>query len=449
MDSVKLILTSALVSSFVSVMAEDDSVKRKFNLGAYGEAVMTRNFYSDNIYRYKYPYEHKDDASHGRFDLPHMAINMGYDFGKGWSVGMEIEFEHGGTESAVEYEADESGEYEAEVEKGGEVALEQLWVNKAFKQGMFNIRAGEIVVPVGQANAYHMPNEFFTVYRHEGESSILPNTWHQVGLSFWGKTKYVNYEMQFLSGLDSERFGSENFVHYGCVSPYEFKIANSYAAATRVSVKPADGVRLSLSGYLGRTFKNTLAHPSAKYDDVKGRLGIGSLDFYVNRGAWIVRGGATYAHLGDAQTITEFNNTLPLHHGQDGSPSKHQPVGESALATSLELGWNMLSVVPKAEAKQKLYLFGAYEYYDSMLDGSQKESYNWCGKNRFAVGLNYMPVNGVIVKAEYSKRYLNDMDESAANANNTHVGHTDEPLGQYNDEPSISLGVTFVGWFIK
>ena len=48
---------------------------------------------------------------------------LGYDFGKGWSMGMEIEFEHGGTESAIEIENEEGGEYEAEIERGGEVAL--------------------------------------------------------------------------------------------------------------------------------------------------------------------------------------------------------------------------------------------------------------------------------------------------------------------------------------
>lgn len=58
-------------------------------------------------------------------------------------MGMEIEFEHGGTESAVEIDADESGEYEAETERGGEVALEQFWLNKAFWARASSCKAGE------------------------------------------------------------------------------------------------------------------------------------------------------------------------------------------------------------------------------------------------------------------------------------------------------------------
>ena len=38
----------------------------------------------------------------------------------------EIEFEYGGTGNAYELENTENGEYETEVEKGGEVALAQI-----------------------------------------------------------------------------------------------------------------------------------------------------------------------------------------------------------------------------------------------------------------------------------------------------------------------------------
>ena len=196
----------------------------RLHIGGYGEAVLTRNFYSQSFNRYKYPERYRNDPSHGRFDLPHVCLNIGYDFGKGWTFGSEIEFEHGGAGGAVEIEAEEAGEYEAEVEKGGEVNLEQFWINKEFWQGKFNVKVGEIIVPVGYSNAYHEPQNFFTCYRPEGEATIMPNTWHQVGLSLWGRIKDWRYEAQFLSGLNSESFTAEDFCHYGATSPYEFKV---------------------------------------------------------------------------------------------------------------------------------------------------------------------------------------------------------------------------------
>lgn len=102
-----------------------NTVGKGFVLSGYGEVVMTRNFYSDYIYRYSRPQDaDKNGSNHGRFDIPHVTLNLGYNFGKGWSLGMELEYEHGGTGSSVEVDADESGEYESETEKGGEVALE-------------------------------------------------------------------------------------------------------------------------------------------------------------------------------------------------------------------------------------------------------------------------------------------------------------------------------------
>lgn len=426
-----------LVSSMgASTMAQEQD---RFSIGGYGEAVMTRNFYSDNIYRYSRPYEHKDDDSHGRFDLPHVVINLGYDFGHGWTMGMEVEFEHGGTESAVEMDADESGEYEAEVEKGGEVALEQFWVQKSFGRS-FNIRAGEIIVPVGAANQYHMPNEFFTVYRPEGEASILPNTWHQVGISLWGRTKNWRYEAQFLSGLDSERFGASSFVHYGANSPYEFKIANAYAGAARVDFYGIDHLRVGLSGYVGNTFNNTLRSRGSKYEDVKGTLSIGAADFQYKRENWVVRGNFDWAHLADAKEITTFNKNFPTHSGQDGSPSKHQPVASDAMISNIEAGYNVLAFFPKANV-QKLYLFGHYEYYNSMQKSTQKEAYGWCGKHRMAMGVNYMPTKEICVKAEFSERFFKKTGLEYTTSSGSVY-----PL-EYNNEPSVSIGITYAGWF--
>ena len=104
----------------------------RLSVGGYGEVGYSREFYSDHVNRYSSPQNYKDDPSHGKFDIPHAVIYMGYDFGKGWSLGTEIEFEHTGTGSAIENEADEAAEWEHEQEKGGEVELEQLWINKRF-----------------------------------------------------------------------------------------------------------------------------------------------------------------------------------------------------------------------------------------------------------------------------------------------------------------------------
>ncbi len=396
--------------------------KSRLSVGGYGEAVMSKNFYSDSYLRYTDPTSVKDQT-HGRFDLPHVVIFLGYDFGKGWSMSSEIEFEHGGTESAVEIETEEAGEYESEIERGGEVALEQFWIQKSFMPQL-NVRAGMMVVPVGQTNSHHMPTEFFGVYRPEGENTIFPCTWHEVGISIWGKAGNWRYEAMLVPGLDSERFGNDSWIHYGSASPYEFKIANSVAVAARVDNTSVPGLRISASGYVGNSFRNTL-YPTnnSKNDGVHGTVSIGSVDFKYKGHGILARGNFDYGHLSDSKRISDFNISMPK-----TSVSKRQKVASDVIATGIEAGYDFLSLCPKYHNSGKnLYLFGRYEYYDSMYKMERDTKEDWCGRQRVAVGLNYFPMPQIVVKGEYSIGLLKS---------------------RYNNEPSVSIGIAYCGWFI-
>ncbi len=436
--------------SFIACLWALSPAKAQLTVGGYGEAVMTRNFYSQSFNRYKKPESYADDKSHGRFDLPHVVLNLGYNFGNGWTMGSEIEFEHGGNGTAVEIEAEEAGEYEAEVEKGGEVNIEQFWINKAFLEGRLNVKAGEIIVPVGYSNAHHEPNQFFGVYRPEGEATIMPNTWHQVGVSVWGKLKNWRYEAQLLSGLNSESFTAEDFAHYGATSPYEFKVANNYAGAARVDyyaetaqeTRRERWLRIGLSGYYGYTFRNTLRTPGTKYDDVTGALGIVALDFTLNRWNWTVRGNIDYAHFSDADVISAYNQANWTHHKyQDGNPHHYTNIGSNALAWAVEAGYNVFSQIPTLK-DEIFFVFSRFEHYNTMAAGTYKSMYKHTKKYRWAVGVNYSPVKQITLKGEYAYRFFEKPNNNGLTS--------DSPLYKqpYNNEPSVSLGVTYTGWFL-
>nr|WP_239059521.1 hypothetical protein [Bacteroides sp. 224] len=410
----------------VSATIEIDSVstkkeeKGRLTLGGYGEAVMTRNFYSDNWKRYTASDLYKDAPDHGKFDLPHVTFMVGYEFGKGWRVGAEIEYEHGGPEVAVEIEEEETGEYESEVERGGEVTLEQFWIEKTFNRAM-NLRMGHIVVPVGRTNQFHLPTEFFTVYRPEGENSIMPCTWHQTGVSLWGNIKKWRYEVQFIAGLDADRFGSKNWIKDGAKSPYEFKIANSYAGAFRLDNYAVQGLRLGLSGYIGKSAANSLKHD--KFKDIDGLVMIAAFDFDYKDYNWIARGNFDYGHLGDSRKISEANRTMSAY-----SPSPRTNVASDAMCASLEVGYDVFSQFDFAKGR-KLYAFARYDYYDSMYKTDKKILDQDCWERKvISAGLNYYPINNIVIKAEYSNRLLKS---------------------QFNNEPSISLGIAYAGFFTK
>ncbi len=433
MNSLRIgLMSAALVAGLATASAQTvaaDSVMQHVNgkrlsVGGYGEVAMSRNFYSDHVSRYSLADEHKNDPSHGRFDIPHAVIYLGYDFGKGWTMGTEIEFEHGGVGMAYEKEDEEGGEWEQEVEKGGEVELEQFWIQKSFGRWA-NIKAGHIVVPVGLNNAYHEPLNFFTVYRPEGENTILPSTWHQTGISFWGKTKGWRYELQFLAGLNSDNFTNTGWINKGPGTPTEGEIATKYGTALRIDNYCIKGLRIGLSGYyghaIGNSYPNNKDGAESKY---KGVVAIGAIDFTYNNYNWIVRGQADYGYLSDAKQLKYFTNRLnglsPFHHSAF--------VSKNAFAYGIEAGYNVFSQIEKLrQSNQKMYLFGRYEHYNPYASKTKNTSYDYTNVQRMAVGINYYPVKQIVVKAEYSHRFLKS---------------------QYNNEPAINIGVAYEGWFL-
>ena len=422
-----IVLVSCLTGNAQENSADSTRQQKKvsrLSVGGYGEANFTRNYFSDHVSRYSQPEEHKNDPSHGRFDIPHAVIYLGYDFGKGWSFGTEIEFEHGGAGIAYEKEDEEGGEWEQETEKGGEVELEQFWLQKSFAPWA-NIRAGHIVVPVGLNNAHHEPLSYFTVYRPEGENTIMPSTWHQTGVSFWGRYKDFRYEAQFLAGLNADQFTNVGWIHKGHKSPMEFDVANKYGAALRIDNYSVPGLRIGLSGYYGHSIGNTYPNDAngagATY---KGKVAIGAVDFTYNAHNWIVRGQADYGYLGDAGELKYMYNRL-----NSKSPYKHSAfVSSNAYAIGIEAGYNIFSQIQSLHQKgERLYIFGRYETYNPYASNTNGVSYDYTAVKRMAVGINYHPIRQIVIKGEYSKRFLKSL---------------------YNDEPSMSIGVAYEGFFL-
>ena len=90
-----------------------------------------------------------------------------------------------------------------------------------------------------------------------------------------------------------------------------------------------------------------------------------------------------------------------------------------------EVGYDIFSQINKLrEDKQKLYLFGHFEYYNSYVHSQTRKYYN---KRIWAFGLNYYPIPQIAIKAEYNHRDL---------------------TSPYNDEPSLNIGIAYEGFFM-
>ena len=306
--------------------------------------------------------------------------------------------------------------------------LEQFWINKEFSRAL-NIKVGHIIVPVGLNNAHHEPLNYFTVYRPEGENTILPSTWHDTGLSLWGRVGRFKYEVELVAGLNAMFFNRDRWIHHGAGSPFEFKPANQLGGAARIDYYPTTGLRFGLSGYYGNsvhnTFPNDIKGEGKKYDKVKGTVAIGSVDMTLNRWNWIVRGQADYGYIGDADAINTIKDAKA--HASN-SPVKSAMIGKNAVSVGIEAGYDIFSQIARLRAeRQKLFVFGRYEYYDSYIPAANKDQFDYTNVTRLAFGLNYHPLPQIAIKADYSTRLLKT---------------------PYNNEPSLNLGIAYEGFFL-
>ena len=112
---------------------------RKYRVGGYGEILA--QFKNYGINRFNGTAQGNSDFKRNTISIPRFVLAGDYKFNKHWMLGMEVEFEAGGTGTAYEIENTENGEYETEVEKGGEVALEQFHITYRLN----NARACELL----------------------------------------------------------------------------------------------------------------------------------------------------------------------------------------------------------------------------------------------------------------------------------------------------------------
>lgn len=183
------------------------------------------------------------------------------------------------------------------------------------------------------------------------------------------------------------------------------------------------GLRIGVSGYVGNSFRNTL-YPtfSDKNKGIRGTVSIISADIRYEGYNWLIRGNADWGHLGDAAHISKFNISM-----SKNSTSKRQEVASDAVAAGIEAGYDIFGLIPKVQKRnQRFYIFGRYDYYDSMAKMENSSPLQWCGRQKISAGINWMPIPQIIVKGDYTYGILDK---------------------KYNNEPAINIGIAYVGWF--
>ena len=360
-----------------------------------------------------------DPGRRAAIDVERFVIAPKYRINDTIRLESELEFEHGGTGSTMEFDKfEEFGEFETEIEKGGEVIVEKLAAVFSFRP-YFNCRVGHIIVPVGLVAKRHRPQHYFTTTRPEAETHLIPTIWHETGVEIFGSLGALNYQAQIVNGLDSTGFSSRHWIVPGHQLRFETANAEAPAFVGRFDYAFHENATVGISGYYGDTAANR-PKPDVDFD---AYVGIVSLHGFYEVNAVKIRGLFLWGTLENADQLSKVNRTL-----SNNLNVKRTPIGSSALGWYIEAGYDVLSFFRQQNNSAKdndlkdtspervLDVFARYDYYDTMasVEGIIFDNPRW-ERSTWTFGINYHVHPKMVFKSHYSLRRLATTDKNREN----------------------------------
>ncbi len=269
----------------------------------------------------------------------------------------EIEIEHGGTGSSLEYEPlEEFGEFESEIEKGGEVILSKIFYRHEYENQNF-VQVGKMAVPISLSNWKSSFLDYSSVEASAAEAALIPNEWNEVGIQYQKKFSEADINIRLLlsSGLNSEFFRKYNWVAGGYQKKFERINAENLAATLAVEYGSIfSGKGLAMAFYYGDTSKNRFKKNKLQDEAV---LLITSVFGAWNWKDFEVRSQFIKGSLSNSDKVSLANATLTT----SVNPGIFSSIGAEAQIEMIELAY----VIHKNDVSF-LKSFVSYEHVDSM-----------------------------------------------------------------------------------
>ncbi len=372
--------------------------------------------YGNLLYKSHQVFKNTQDVTPQRrslTDLERVIFELGYQFDQQWQMEVELEYEHGGTGASLEYDGlDEFGEFETEIEAGGEVLVEKLEFSYQVNPNV-EIKFGHIYLPVGLGTELHKPDQYFTTERHWSEATLIPQVWHETGINF--VTQWRDFSLQTLvtTGLNSEYFRTYNWVANGHQKRFEQVNADDLALTLRLDYgNTKSGSGIGFSYYQSDSTDNR--NKMNKLDS-KGTVRIYGVHGVFRQNNWRIQGQYLYGELSDSLAITQANKTTP-----GLQPGNFAQLGSEAEAAMLEVAYNTQQLFSLAKP---LYLFSTYQYANplkNVLQGNASEHFN---RQEITLGVNYFPSANLVLKAQYAEQDFQQAEIDNTNGFSLAIGY--------------------------
>jgi hypothetical protein len=356
-----LISGSLFAQSGTNPVTSEDSLnnnssKSATTIGGYGDAFYQRNNYLGT----------------SKVDLERFVLFTGHKFNDQISYFSELEVE----------DAKVAGG-----ETGGEVSIEQAYLKFNLNANQYLV-AGLFTPRIGILNEDHLPNTFNGNERNYVEQFIIPTTWRELGVGFYGSVNNIplNYTVALLNGLNSNGFVHGTGLIDGQAEGRNAS-ANNLAVTASLQLN-LNSFRAQISGYYG----GTVGESKRKADSLGLNSGVfaepvelAEADIMYSKGGFSTRALATVVNMPDAADINRaFANNTP----------------QTMYGAYLELAYDLLYLNANPHPQQFIVFVR-----DERLDMNYQIPTNGVtdgtlDQNDIVAGFTYLPIKNVAIKAD-------------------------------------------------
>jgi hypothetical protein len=364
-----------LFISTVETHAQDST-----SLGGYGNAVYQRNVNSKT----------------STVNLERLVLFVGHRFSPSITFFSELEME----------DAKVSGG-----EDGGEIAFEQAYLKFNIDQSHY-FTAGLFTPRIGILNENHLPNEFNGNERSQVETFILPSTWRELGIGYYGSISSLplNYSLAIVNGLNSATFEHGSGIREG---RFEGRNASANNLAATGSLQMSnDNIKAQLSAYYGGTVG--LAPQDA--DSLKLTSGI--------FGTPVIIGEADVQFEENGFSGKLLGAIVSIPNADDINRAYANNTPQSEYGAYVEAGYNIFNNLEETNSRQ-LILFLRYETLNMNAslpaNGIDDETLN---QQHVITGVRYLPISNVVLKADVRFETTGEQNPALINSSSTYDRHT-------------------------
>ena len=307
-----------------------------------------------------------------QIDTLRAVFYVGYHFNDWIVFNSEVEFEHSGY---------------ADTHPEGEAIVEFAYLDFLIRKEV-NIRAGQLLLPLGFVNEMHEPPAVLSAARPfvEREGGIIPTTWHENGAGIHGELPgNLNYRLYLVNGLNAAAFNA------GGISDgrQDGNKANAerFALTGRLDWHPVLGSTLGFGFYRGSSVFESPYEAPIEATTIPTALA----EVHAEYRAWGWQLRALYARTTLGQKEIEGL----------GSAVDAYSVGTRQWGGYLEAGYDLLG---RSGSRQALIPFLRWERLNlqaQVASGVVADPAN--DQTVHTLGLSWKPIPQVAVKADFSQ----------------------------------------------